>query len=220
MNIFELEIQEINKEFPKLKLIEKSEKKILAGDIELLSENGEILDVYKIEIHPTNNYPFMFPKVYEKGGKIPLNVDWHIYEDDSSCCIKIQPEEYLICINGITLSGFIKNELIPYLFNQTFRRENGYFIKERSHGVDGLIEFYGEKLRSKNISEIIKYLKIILYRQEPNRVAKCFCGSKNKYRKCHRDSYNLLTKIEISILLLHLNEIIKHQKTIVVNYFN
>jgi len=215
MENFATEAEAIIKQYPKLDLIEKSDIKVLSGEIDLLNYTGEILDTYQLEISPSDEYPFMFPKVFETGGKLPVNIDWHVYEDDGRCCIKIQPEEFLICIKGISLNDFIKNELVPYLFNQTFRKENGYYINERSHGEKGLIEFYGEKLNSRNISEIINLLKYILYQSEPNRVAQCFCGRNEKYRRCHRDAYRLLSQIKKDDLLLHIKLIIGYQNKLI-----
>ena len=214
MDDFATEAKTIVKLYPKLNLFEKSGAKILSGEIDLLNDIGEILDTYQLEISPSNQYPFMFPKVFETGGKLPINIDWHVYEDDGRCCIKIPPEETLICSKGITLSDFIKNELIPYLFNQTFRRENGYYINERSHGINGLIEFYGEKLNTNNTSEIIKLLGHILFKNEPDRVALCFCGRNEKYRRCHRDAFRLLCQIKKEQLLLHLKLIINYFQSI------
>lgn len=214
MNAFLEEVEGVIKLYPKLNIVEKSGIKILSGEIDLFGDREEILDTYQVEIHPSDEYPFMFPLVFETGGKIPINIDWHIYESTGRCCVKIPPEEFLICLNGITLSDFFKNELIPYLFNQTFRRENGYYINERSHGAKGFIEFYGKKLNMSKISDIIKLLAYILYRDEPDRVAQCFCGRNEKYRKCHRDAYRLLSQIKKDDLLIHIRLIIDYQNKI------
>jgi hypothetical protein len=212
MSDFATEAEAIIKKYAKLTLIEKSGIKILSGEIDLVNEVGDILDTYQLEICPCEEYPFLFPLVFETGGKLPVNIDWHVYEDTGRFCVKIPPEERLICINGITLHDFIKNELIPYLFNQTFRRENGYYINERAHGVDGLIEYYGERLKTNDTAELIRLLGFILYKNEPDRVALCFCGSNKKYRRCHRDAYRLLLRIKKEELLLHLRLIVNQQK--------
>ncbi|MDR6940846.1 hypothetical protein J2W55_000674 [Mucilaginibacter pocheonensis] len=127
-------------------------------DIAAEDINGEILDTYQLEIHSTDQYPSVFPWVFETGGKLPVNIDWHVYDDTGRCCIKVPPEEEVICKKGITLHAFIKDELTPYLFNQTFRRENGYYINERSHGVKGLIEYYCEKLKCNDLPTRLKLL--------------------------------------------------------------
>lgn len=204
MTDFKAEAELIIKCYPKLHLKEQPGPIILAGEVDLITPEDEILDTYQLEIHQSDEYPFSFPWVYETGGKIPINIDWHIYEDTGRCCIKVPPEEEVICKKGLSLADFIKLELLPYLFNQTFRRDNGYFINERGHGVLGLLEYYGEKLGTTNVAEIIRLLYYIYKNPEPNRVAECFCGKKQKYRRCHRDAYQLLSLIKKENLLLHM----------------
>lgn len=214
MESFLAQAKKINESYPKLSLISKSGTKILSGEIDLIDASKNVMDTYKLEIHPSDKYPFMFPLVFETGGRIPINVDWHIYPSLGNCCIKVPPEEELICKNGITLLDFIKNEVIPFFFNQTFRKENGYFINERSHGVTGLVEFYAEKLGNNDIKQIIILLGYILFKSEPNRVALCFCGKNEKYRRCHRAAYKLLSQIKRENLLMHLQMMIDYHKNL------
>lgn len=130
--------------------------------------------------------------VYEIGGRLPINIDWHVYESDGHCCIKAFPEEVLICKSGITLESFIEEQLRPYFYNQKHREVNGFFLNERSHGVKGNVEFFEEVFKTKNIQIIISGLEFIQLRKEPNRVQTCFCGSGKKYRKCHQKTYRTL----------------------------
>jgi hypothetical protein len=214
MNAFTISAEEAIIDYPKLKLVEKADHIIIKGEIELY-QDAELLDTYQIEIHPSLKFPFRFPIVFETGGMIPINVDWHIYPTSENCCIKVLPEELLICKDGISISCFIKNELIPYFFNQTYRRENGFFINERSHGIKGLVEFYAEKFKTNDIKKIILILGHIAFKGEPDRVALCFCGSKEKYRRCHREAYKLLSQLKKEDLLSQLQIIIEYQKGLI-----
>jgi hypothetical protein len=166
----------------------------LDGSVPLVDEQGSIIDTYTISIVPSDNYPNTFPYVYETAGRLPHNIDWHIYPD-GHFCIKAFPEENLICINGISLLSFIQEQVIPYLFNQNFREKFGYFLKERPHGVKGNLEFFKDAFRTNDLLKIKECLAFILKRRKPNRVELCFCGSGIKYRKCHRDAYQLLSPI-------------------------
>jgi hypothetical protein len=166
----------------------------IIGSIELADKNGDIIDTYRIKIIPTKNYPYEFPYVYELDNRIPINVDWHVFPD-GHCCIKAHTEEILICNQGLTLIGFIKNEVIPYFFNQKHRELYGYFLQERSHGQKGNLEFLYDIFRTTDKSVIRQCLLFISKRQEPNRVSECFCGGGEKYRKCHRDAYRLLCRL-------------------------
>jgi|WetSurMetagenome_2_1015567.scaffolds.fasta_scaffold128921_2 hypothetical protein len=194
--IFNDQLPTVIKEYPGLSLKKRDNINYLSGTIDLFDQYHILWDTYEIEIFPSFNFPYRFPIVYETGGKIPRNIDWHIFEKTGNSCIKVVQEEILICYYGISLLNFIKDQLIPYLFNQTYRRRKGYFLNERSHGVFGPYEFYAEKLNeSKGIDKIIKLLQFIESSSEPIRVSYCFCGSGKKYRKCHREAYRLLSKL-------------------------
>ncbi|WP_113651990.1 SEC-C domain-containing protein [Pedobacter namyangjuensis] len=170
----------------------------LRGTIELYDDHHAFVDSYSIAILATDGFPRDFPLVFETGNKIPKNYDWHVYETDGHCCIKTIPEEMLACKKGITLNSFIETEIKPYLFNQTFRRVNGYFYQERSHGLTGWIEYFKEVFKTANPKTIVDGLKFVSKNEKPNRSALCFCGSGIKYRKCHREAYENLSKLSPS----------------------
>ncbi len=164
------------------------------GMLKLNDELGNNIDAYDILIEYTLGYPFKFPLVFEFGGRIPKNIDWHVFPM-GHCCIKCPPEEILTCKKGITLKDFIESELRPYFFNQKHRELTGFFLHERSHGLKGkYIEFLKEVFKTDNLVEIADSLIFIRKREEPNRVSKCFCGRNEKYRKCHRETFRLLSQ--------------------------
>lgn len=180
--------------FPKLHAEDRGGVTIVKGDIDLMSD-GNLEDTYSVEIHQTIQFPFLFPKVYEVGGRIPINADWHVYEDTGVLCIAPPPEEILACRKGLSLSHFIQDWLKPYLFSQTFRRKNGYFYRERSHGVKGVMEYYQEKLNEPDAFKVIILMQRIAKLKEPGRTENCFCGSGVRYRKCHRDAYRRFSEM-------------------------
>lgn len=196
IDIFELESDYVCIQFPNLKLEHQNNVPYLTGFILLRDNEGAIIDEYQISIEFNAFYPKKFPNVFELGGKIPKNIDWHIY-NDGSCCIASPPEETLACIEGITLVKFIKNHLLPYLYNQTFRRQNGYFLNERSHGNKGWLEFFFEILHTNRITNVIIALEYIVNKFHIDRRSLCFCGSNIKYRKCHRNAITTLEKLPI-----------------------
>lgn len=193
MNLIISEFCTIREAYPKFSIINKDGVDIICGELDLVDDNGVFCSSYTIEIHPHPSYPYQFPHVFEKGGRIPVNIDWHVFPD-GHCCIKAVPEEMMICRKGIRLADFIEQQVKPYFFNQLFREIHGYFYKERPHGLQADIDYYGEILGSKDPLFILNTLKFILSRKEPKRTDKCFCGSGNKYRYCHRLAYRKLGK--------------------------
>lgn len=203
---FKEEALRISEEFPFLNLVYVDDLPCLKGSIKLQDEKGDVIDEYEVLIKSKAEYPNEFPKVFEIGGKIPNNIDWHIYSD-GSCCIASPPEEKLACIDQYTLDEFIRKHVLPYFFNQTFRRENGYFLKERSHGDKGWIEFFFETLQTKNITNVLITLELILSKKVIDRTALCFCGSRKKFRKCHRESLKVLQKLPDEDLFFYINRL-------------
>jgi len=185
------ELPEVIAQFPGLKVLEKDGYPILSGFIELIAEDGELQDQYEIEVHPVQDYPYSFPLVYEVGETLPRNIDWHIYPD-GHFCLAVPLEERLACQAGIRLKAFIQNQVLGFLYSQTFRKQNGFFYKERAHGILGRLQYYREQLGISKLSSIRKVLSVLNSGKEGPPDGKCYCGSGKKFRKCHRRTWRTL----------------------------
>jgi hypothetical protein len=197
-DIFCSHIPETSQRFGKLCQFNDDNGKIfLRGELDVIDNTGKFWESFEVEIHHVDGFPFKFPDVYEVGGKIPRIGDWHIYEDTHTCCITVPPDELIKCRNGIRLVNFVESEVLPYFFNQTHRRVEGYYVHgEYSHGYHGIIEFFDNELKTGgNIRKVISLISSIANIQKPDRTATCFCGSKSKFRKCHRQAYEKLILI-------------------------
>lgn len=181
---FRSEAEGINNLYPTLHYAPENGYPVINGSI-VLQEDELLIDRYEVRIVPSENYPFRFPHVFETGGRIPHNIDWHVYADGHSC-IKSVPEEILISKKGIALDKFINEQVIPYFFNQKHREMHGFFLHERKHGPDGNLEFFEELFNTKDHRAIGRGLLLLRDKQLPNRVSNCFCGNGKKYRKCHK----------------------------------
>ena len=189
---FTEEATEAISNFPALSIHSREDfPPFLKGTISLSDKNRGTYDEYAIRIECSPNYPISFPFVYETQGRLPHNLDWHLYNDGHFCiCTPI--EEYIQCAQGITLTSFIQNQIIPYLHNQSFREREGYFLQERSHGLQGQLESLYDLLQTRDINKIYSLLMYIYKNDTPSRTAKCFCGSGKKYRHCHKKKYLLI----------------------------
>lgn len=212
--LFQSQLDDAITHYPSMQRICIGEKEILRGWLSIIDKDGKHWDDYEMEIHVSDRFPYEFPTLYEVSNKIPKIGDWHIYEDTLSCCIKILPEEIARCRDGITVTDFIREEVIPYLFNQTHRRKEGYYVNgEYSHGLLGIFEYYSAVLRTRNWNEVIFLLKVIAKVEQPSRTAICFCGKKVKFRNCHKEAFNKLVAIGRKTLENHaliLADAIKH----------
>jgi hypothetical protein len=191
--------------FPLLYRIIKDGKEILKGVVPIVDKYDKHWEDYEIEIHASENFPNEFPMLFETGGKIPKIADWHVYEDSHSCCVKVKPEELIRCKNGITVIEFINEEVKPYLFNQTHRRVEGFYVNgEYSHGIKGIYEFYSKTLNTgDDIRKTIALMSFVAGNTKPNRTNLCFCNSGIKFRHCHRAAFEKLKHIGDDNLKFH-----------------
>lgn len=203
--IFVNQLPEVQKHYPKLLQVTLHDEIILRGLLSVIDREGKHWEDYEVEIHCTDNFPNSFPRLYEIGGKIPRIGDWHVYEDTGSCCVKILPEELLRCRNGITILEYIKEEVLPYLFNQTHRRVEGYYIAgEYMHGAWGLLQYYSNELKTGNDYKFtLELIKYIATHAKPIRTSMCFCGKKLKFRHCHKIAFEKLKAIGYDSLMNH-----------------
>ena len=101
-SIFEEQVTEVIEKYKELSFKIEDGVPCVFGSIILTDENGNIEATYQIEIKAVTNYPFSFPMLFETGGRIPRNVDWHVFEQSGNCCIASPPEEIIICNSGLT----------------------------------------------------------------------------------------------------------------------
>jgi len=186
MNLFfQKELPQVVSKYPNLSIKNDKGTGFLKGIIDVSTKNDLIIGNFSVEIHSTGKFPYRFPKLYEVGGDIPCEADWHKYSDNS-CCFTVEPEEILICKNGITLIQFIEDIAIPYFANQIYRKQEGNYLREYPHDNAGIRMFYSELFKSENINFWIKCFKNAFNKNEIRRNDKCYCNSGSKYKKCHQ----------------------------------
>jgi len=181
-------IDDINyaiKFYPGLKKLESNEKLKVVGDLKLHHPEIGEFDKYTVTICFPESYPKCFPKVIEESKKIPRTADRHV-NSDHTLCLAVEPEERLICKNGITFKYFLDRVLIPHLGRETYRSLSGkYEDGEYKHGLEGLWDFFSQKLNITDKKSIVEELEIMLQGNWPGRNEPCFCRSKIKFKKCH-----------------------------------
>lgn len=202
--LFNSHIDDVLAKYSGLKRGYKDGNPIIAGDIDIVDKYGKLWDSYSIEIHCPERYPYRYPDLYETSNKIPKIGDWHVYEDSLTCCITIPPKEIIRCRNGITLLEYMDEEVIPYFFNQTHRRVEGYYANgEYLHGVIGLYQYYAELFKVSDIKRLVRLMIWVGNNAKPDRTSMCFCGSDLKYRHCHKAAYETMLLMGQDTLLGH-----------------
>ncbi|MCK9234361.1 MAG: hypothetical protein WCR58_10785 [Bacteroidales bacterium] len=194
---FEKDILLVPNLFDKLSIVEENEERFLKGSLDIIDGTGKVWETFDVEIKGSESYPYSFPKLFETNGAFPKNADWHVYENDASCCVDVPMNEKIICKNGLIVSDYITQYAIPYLANQTYRIREGYYLYgEYSHGILGRLEFYQSKLKAKNLAELIKMFDLIIKDYNPDRRSMCPFCHKEKFRRCHRDAFRDLQLVK------------------------
>jgi len=184
--------------YPSFTVKEDLDNFYVLGSVEIIGDDNVKWDEYEIKICiPKNGYPFIFPTLFEIGGKIPNNPDWHTFPD-GSCCVAVRPIMQIHKQKGIDINNYYNEFVIPYLANQTYRRLTGSYANgEYDHGQFGIEQYYKELLGEKDFKNIKSLLVKIYNNNLPNRTSKCFCGSKKKYRHCHKKIVNTIKDIGV-----------------------
>lgn len=198
---FENDIITVPSLFSKLQIIESGGEKFLKGEIDIIDKSGKLWDTYQIEIKGSDSYPYRFPKLFETSNAFPKIADWHVYDDDKSCCVDVPPNEVIICKEGLNVIDYIQRMTIPYFANQSFRKREGYYLYgEYSHGILGRLEFYQSKLKAKSPAELIGMFDLIIKDYSPPRTAFCPFCAKVKFRQCHKKPFRDLRIVKGDIL--------------------
>lgn len=200
------DLNEVLEMFPKLKLFEKDKQKSVCGEIDIFDAAGNYVDSFTIKVTVPRNYPHEFPLLFEISNKFEHIPDRHINED-GSCCVCSLQESDLISQKGIAIKDFFLGYVIPYLANQLyFDSEEEWANGDYEHGVEGILQFYQEIFEMETIEEVINLLSFF-NKQKMNRNDDCFCGKKEKLKRCHLQTYTIIKdlskkRIEYDILAL------------------
>lgn len=177
------------KYYPGLEKVESSNELRVRGIIILKHPEIGEYDRYTVSISFPRCYPNCFPKVIEVSEKIPKVADRHV-NSDNTLCLAVEPEERILCRNGITFKYFLDKVLVPHLSRETYWNYTGkYEDGEYSHGIEGLWEYFGQLLNATKKEDVLNELEKMLHEKWLGRNAPCFCGKAAKFKNCHRKKW-------------------------------
>ena len=166
------EINEAICKFKGLKLIEGNKSLKLVGNIKInnVFNDVRIIEDFCVEITIPNEYPLEIPIIKEVGGKI--DSIYHHINYNGTLCLATETEIKLEFNKGLTLIEWIERYVIPY--------------GERSHGMEGIFEFYKDLFEVDSKIQCINLLNYICNKNYRGHDL-CPCKSGKKVRKCHKD---------------------------------
>jgi hypothetical protein len=153
---------------------------------------GEVLDRYQIEVDWSDS-DMQAPVLRETGGRIPWVADRHMNQAGLACVFV--PEEWLLRPRQERtvihyLGGPVRNF---FLWQSLYERAESPPWGERSHGVLGLIEAYGEMVGMSDPRAVWRCL-VYLSRDALKGHWACPCGGLRRLRDCHIEHLRYLRK--------------------------
>lgn len=191
------EINETICKFKGLKLLEKNKTLKLVGKIKVNSvfNDVRIIEDFCVEITIPNEYPLEIPTIKEIGGKIDRR--YHHINYNGTLCLATETEIKLEFNKGLALIEWIDRYVIPYLFSYCYyKRYNIFPFGERSHGIEGIFEFYKEFFEVESKAQCINLLDYICNKNYRGHDA-CPCNNGEKVRKCHKDKIIYFKELKV-----------------------
>lgn len=166
--------------YPDLHAFDMGDFVQVRGSFPILFEGRE-LDRYFVELDLRDD-PSKAPVVREVGGRIPKVVDRHVYDGDA--CIFVR-DEWRIYRGGRTLIDFLNGPVRNYFLSQSLvELDDGWPFGERPHGLDGVLEFYADRVGRQAPEVGLRVLRYLTEKRANGQCA-CPCGSGKRVSKCH-----------------------------------
>ena len=145
-------------------------------------DSQKVEDCYHLELKIPDDYPASPPFVYETEGEI--SKDFGHFMVAGNFCLGAPVEVRRQFAAHKNLLRFIDDQVIPYLFSYSFKRDYGKLpFGDLLHGEAGLLQYYMEFFETPLI-ETMKLLKCLADDFAPPLMT-CPCGGGLKLRNCH-----------------------------------
>jgi hypothetical protein len=163
-------------------------------------EGGRAIDRYEVKIALPPDYPASLPLVWETGGRIPREAHRHVFEDVGCLCLGVPLALWIQLKGDFSLPTILDIPLRNFLIgNGLVEQGEPWPHGDHSHGVPGILEFYGELLGTSEPMAIAEFLLAVVKGTVRGHWL-CPCGSGQIIRKCHRDAIESLRDVPREIV--------------------
>ena len=151
----------------------------------------EITDAYALRIE-VPEYPAALPMVFETAGRIPRNIDDHVYPQTGNLCLGSHLRLRIKIGSGLNLLKFADECIVPYLYATTRRQSVGSFVfGELPHGTPGLFQDYQDIFGLSDEASVLATLGILATKPTCADRHPCPCGCGRRHALClFRDRVN------------------------------
>lgn len=181
---------ELPAKYPDLRMMLEQDAVHIRGSFPVM-DDAEVLDRFQIDIALPPDFPDSTPVLREVGGRIPWDADRHVNKGNGEAC-PIVPEEWLMWPEHESIVAFLDGPVRNFFLGQVLVEAGcPWPFGERTHGVPGLFEAYGEMVGTSDRKTILRYLDC-LSREHMKGHLDCPCGSGKRLRSCHWDDLRVL----------------------------
>jgi hypothetical protein len=176
--------KEVQGRYPNLHFYPHNDRVIVRGTFPILEE-GKELDRYAVEIALLADFPESVPLVWEVGGRIPRNADYHI-NAGGEACLFVPDERWRAYPPGATFLQFLDGPVRNFFLGQSIFRETCQWpFGQRPHGAPGIYQYYEELLGCADKEIVREYIDFLRKPQVKGHFS-CPCKSGKIVRQCHR----------------------------------
>ena len=162
---------------------------ILAFELEP-QDLPRIDDAYQVRIDVRIDRDDEVPLVFELDGRIPKDVDEHV-NPDGDFCLGSPLAVRLKLGRSPTLTHFIDQCVVPFLYAATWRRQGGFGwpFSELPHYSPGLLDDYQRLLRVSTPASARLALAALCVRPRTANKLPCPCSCRRRLGKCSYRQY-------------------------------
>lgn len=169
-------------------------------------------DRYTLEIALPANYPRSLPDVWETGGRIPREIDRHVFPASGALCLGVPLALWIAMKGDFSVDRMLDYPIRGFLVgNSLVEQGEPWPHGDRSHGAAGILEHFREFVGTAD-PMMVGSLLVNLLEHKVRGHWLCPCGSGRIIRKCHREAVETLRQAPPSMLTHALETIVKTLK--------
>lgn len=144
----------------------------------------DVTDAYELRIE-VPEYPQQLPRVFETAGRIPKDIDEHVFPRSGKLCLGSELRLRTKIGATLNLVHFADQCIVPYLYSTTRRQSEGQFVLgELAHGNPGLFDDYQDIFGVSNQDAVLAALRILATKPSSADRHPCPCGCGKRLAQC------------------------------------
>lgn len=187
--LYEAEMSAVRRRFPDVRTEVYRGYVCFEGLFPVRTKNGSTLRRYGLCIVFPRNYPQWIPDSYMMEPNVKFFAERHIDRSGRAClCLPHEVPSYFP--EGVRFDAYIDHLLTPWLIGQAYYDEyDDWPWPTRKHGRKGILQGFSELLAIEDLSEVERYVHLLVRKNPAKGHEMCPCDSGRKLRDCHSDLY-------------------------------